>query len=243
MEYINLTTILIGILLAAYLYMKKVRYNYWKRRGLPYVEPEFFYGNMKRSIKGEVHMAEDFGKCYREFKRRGLKHGGMYFFFNPVYLPVDPELIKNILHKDFDHFVNHGNYHNEEADPLSGHLVNLENAKWKNLRAKLSPTFTSGKMKMMFQTLVACSDELEKLLNDQNIRDAVDIKQIMARFTTDVIGSCAFGLDCDSLRNPDSEFQEIRKRRLHSKMVEYNKTNFADATSSIAFESNRIPGN
>lgn len=36
-----------------------------------------------------------------------------------------------------------------------------------------------------------------------------DVREIMAKFATDVIGSCAFGLQFNSLQDPHSEFRKM----------------------------------
>lgn len=68
-------------------------------------------------------------------------------------------------------------------------------------------------MKMMFQTFVACTETLIEVLNQHAvIKDSVEIKDVVSRFTTDIIGSCAFGIDCNSLKNPNSEFRNFGKK-------------------------------
>jgi cytochrome P450 family 6 len=47
---------------------------------------------------------------------------------------------------------------------------------------------------------------LQVFLNTLLTGSPVEVKKTMARFTTDVIASCAFGINCQSLKNPDEEF-------------------------------------
>ncbi|VEN42421.1 unnamed protein product [Callosobruchus maculatus] len=131
--------------------------------------------------------------------------------FTPALVVVDIELVKRILQVDFQHFWGHGAFINDK-DNLSFHLFNLEGPRWKRDRAKLSPTFTSGKMKMMFQLIVSCTDELTKVLDETSLKNPVDIKDIMSRFTTDVIGSCAFGIECNSLKDPNDDFRKYGRK-------------------------------
>ena len=146
-------------------------------------------------------------------------------FLSPVYLPIDPDIIKHIMQKDFQHFINHGVSLDEKIDPLNGHLFNLEDEKWKNMRIKLTPTFTSGKMKMMFQTLADCSIGLKDIMDESAANHSpVDIKNILGRFTTDIIGSVAFGLECNSLKNPDAEFRKYGKKIFEVSTSERLKT-------------------
>lgn len=66
---------------------------------------------------------------------------------------------------------------------------------------------------MMYQTVFECSVGLKDLLAEKAlIQDAVDIKEALSRFTTDVIGTVAFGLDFNSLKQSDSKFRENGKK-------------------------------
>lgn len=188
----------------------KIRLRFWRCRGIPYLEPYPLFGNL-RGVLNNVHITEAFGRVYRQFK--GLApFCGFYFLMEPTVLIMDLNLVQNILIKDFNNFENRGTYYNEKDDPLTGHLFNLEAEAWRKLRNKLSTTFTSGKMKLMFPMICKigeeCSSTLEILLENTS---EVDVKELMARYTTDVIGSCVFGLDCNSLKNPDAEFRNINK--------------------------------
>ncbi|XP_069671899.1 probable cytochrome P450 6a14 isoform X2 [Periplaneta americana] len=88
-------------------------------------------------------------------------------------------------------------------------------ARWKDLRATLSPIFTSGKMKMMIQTMIDCGKELEKYLEQPaRKQEIVEVKDILARFTTDIIASVVFGIQCNCLKDPKAEFRQWERKLL-----------------------------
>ncbi|XP_062552482.1 probable cytochrome P450 6a13 [Armigeres subalbatus] len=194
----------------AVLWVRK-RYSYWKERGIPYSEPSFPAGNIP-GMGRTKHFSALMQHCYNDLKGKG-PIGGMFFFINPVALAMDLDMIKNVLVKDFQYFHDRSVYYNEKDDPLSAHLLAIEGTKWKNLRAKLTPTFSSGKMKMMFPTIIGVAEEFQKLMKtEMSKNDEIEMKEILARFTTDVIGNCAFGLECNSLHDPEAEFRRMGRK-------------------------------
>ncbi|KAH8320057.1 hypothetical protein KR074_012526, partial [Drosophila pseudoananassae] len=190
-------------------------FTYWKRRGVPHDAPNLFYGNMIGFRKDRV-MHNIFIDYYNKYRKTGNPFVGFYFLHKPAAFIVDPQLAKNILIKDFSNFMDRGQFHNERDDPLTQHLFNLDGKKWKDMRQRLSPTFTSGKMKFMFPTVIKVSEEFIKVMTSQVPASqggaVLEIKDLMARFTTDVIGNCAFGIECSTLSNPVSDFRTMGQK-------------------------------
>lgn len=202
------TSCLLAILFSICVYILwfyKQSYSYWRNRGLQYIEPIIPFGNTFNLFMKKTSMGQMFANFYLHFKEKGLKHGGIYFFWKPIYVPVDPEIIKHVLVSDFENFPNHGFYISEK-EPMSGHIMNMENAKWRSLRAKYPAAFTSAKMRKMFVIIERMTKQLNENLEPYAVSGkSIDIKSELSRFTTDVISSCAFGLDTKTMKRENEE--------------------------------------
>ncbi|KAJ8936054.1 hypothetical protein NQ318_004955 [Aromia moschata] len=232
--WVDLIGICTALVAVAYAYFKW-SFGYWKRRNVPYLEPKIPFGNLGDHFNKKMSDSECFEKMYSEAKSKGTKYCGIYIMQQPHLLILDLELSKQILAKDFIHFTDRGMYTNEKDDPLSAHLFSLGGSKWKNLRTKLTPTFTSGKMKQMFQTLVDTGVILENFFQENVSSDeAVDIKDVLGRFSTDVIGSCAFGIECNSFKEPDSSFRIYGKKVFEETALEAIKGHFCNNFGALA---------
>lgn len=198
------------ILLVIFLFKK--RYSYWKNLGVAYEDATIPFGNAKDTVLQKTSIGEYYANFYHRMKVRKVKHAGSFFFHKPTYVPLDLDLVKQIMQVDFNHFTDHGGFVNEKDDPLAAHVFALGGQRWRNLRVKLTPTFTSGKMKLMFPIIVKISDELVKTLKEECGKGSIEAKDFSGRFTTDVIGNCAFGIDCNSLKDPETEFRIQGKR-------------------------------
>uniref|UniRef100_A0A2S2R270 Cytochrome p450 n=1 Tax=Sipha flava TaxID=143950 RepID=A0A2S2R270_9HEMI len=183
-------------------------YGYWAERGVPHAEPTTLLGHFARPILGRENSAFTVDSHYRRFG--GHRYFGMYQLRHPILVLRDPELAHAVLTKDFASF--HDRLTSRTSfkhDQLFSNVVNLTGDRWKAVRAKLTPTFTTARLKTMFADLYVCTDRLMNKLSlltsdDQGV---VNVTDIISKFTIDTIGRCAFGLDCNSLFDSNSEFQ------------------------------------
>lgn len=126
----------------------------------------------------------------------------------------DLDLIKKITVKDFEYFTDHMNFISPEVDPLFGNnLFALKGQKWRDMRSTLSPAFTSSKMKGMFVLMSECAKDLTDILYEkyEGKMQEMEIKDLFTRYTNDVIATTAFGIKCDSVREPENAFYMMGK--------------------------------
>lgn len=198
----------------------ELSHKHWKRKGVFSLKPTLLFGNAKNIVLQKEGMGMSMKHFYDTLKRNGLSFGGYYFLMRPILVLSDLDLIKRVLITDFSHFVDHPFYINEEKDPLSANLYALQGDKWKNRRSKIGPAFTAGKVKLMFETVVETCQELIDVLDEKADRNgAIDIRDIIADLGVDIIGSCAFGVECNSFKNPNNKLKYYGLQYLHAQSM------------------------
>ncbi|XP_011150785.1 cytochrome P450 9e2-like [Harpegnathos saltator] len=202
---ILLTTLVIIIVLKviAFVYHQQ---TYWKKRNVPYIHT---IPSMKISLRALLRHI-DFTE-YNQFIYNYVsdaKYIGLMSLNTPLVLLRDPELIKDVMVKDFEHFPDHKSILSEEVEPLfSRNVVALRGNRWKEMRNTLSPSFTASKMKIMFELVSKCSCEFAEYLADHpELCSSIDTKEAFRRYTTDVIATSAFGISVNSMKDRDNEF-------------------------------------
>ncbi|GLH10362.1 Probable cytochrome P450 6t1 [Gryllus bimaculatus] len=193
---------LCGVLLGALYYWGTRNYDFFERvpgGPLPALRPRLpFAGSFWPMFLGTEPMPDLVKRLYDS--GAGHRAVGLFDFRRPMYMIRDPALLKQVTVKDFDHFVNHQKPVVKDMDP-----------RWREMRATLSPAFTSSKLKGMFGLIQTCARQLAQHVSGQHTQGGkdvleLDIKDLYTRFTNDIIATTAFGLSVDSLKNPKNEF-------------------------------------
>jgi cytochrome P450 family 6 len=68
-------------------------------------------------------------------------------------------------------------------------------------------------MKKMFPLVAVCARQLvDYLLDHSREKEPLEVKETTAKYATDVISSCAFGIESNSLKDPNAEFREFGRK-------------------------------
>lgn len=204
MSFIN---ILLLSAVAIYFGLRYI-YSYWRRKGFPELTPSIPFGNLTSFMKQETSFGVNLCNLYWESKTPLL---GIYLFFKPSLLVCDAFLAKRIMTTDFEYFHDRGVFHAPEQDPVSAHLFSMPGQAWKDLRVTMTPLFTAGKLRSMFSILLNSGQQLSSHVeNGLSAGQTVfEVKDLMSRYVLNSIASIFWGLDIDTIKEPEHPFRQI----------------------------------
>lgn len=208
MGFLLLTLIIVPLL--AFFYTRH-KLTYWKRRGVEQLDNiDYIFGNFKDAVLFRTAPGWHMGQLYRSSKP-DLPFVGFYIFHKPCLLLRDPEIIKQLLVRDFDNFCDRHFAGSVQKDSIGmRNLFGLKNPAWKYLRTKISPTLTKGKLMQMFPLMTETGqpmiEHLKKQTAEKNGVLKVDVQELNYKYTTDLIANVALGTKTNSFDFPNTRF-------------------------------------
>lgn len=182
-------------------------FSVFSDQGIPGPKPIPFVGNLwgmwKQNLPMvDLELSKKYGKVYGKFDGT-----------QPNLCISDPDLIKSIFVKDFDHFVNRRDLHMKDLKVFRKMLGALQGQEWKDVRAAVTPTFTSGKIKRYSAKMKECAERLcQRLHSLASTQGKMGLKEELNNVTMDVIARCAFGIEFGGLGQKDDPFMQRAKR-------------------------------
>ncbi|XP_049837518.1 cytochrome P450 6a2-like [Schistocerca gregaria] len=206
-----LTLVLLGLsLLLLLVFLREVN-AYWRKLGVPYVEPRLLFGN----AAGLFFRRESFAALIENVYRRleGCPVGGFYLMTRPYLMLRDPEVIKKVNLWDERYF------HASSAQvrycgfrPAS-HEVLRDTAVHTEVRRRIGLVFGPERTRRVFWLLEGCVScvlqHLQAACRDAPGPVELSPHRVFAGYATDVIGRCAFGVECGAIDDPSSQFLRI----------------------------------
>lgn len=217
-DYITLSVLMI---FTSIYFFSTSSYDKWLKLNVPHIRPVPLFGNtLKLSMKLE-HQVDTFDRIYKRFT--GEKICGLYQMKTPYLMIRDPELINKIMVKDFSYFTDHG-FGGVDTDPainvMANSLLFLRGQKWRTMRQKLKSGFANSKLIAMHDQINECTEHLMKCIDEKlKHTDQIQVKRVMGNYSTDVIGTCVFGLKLETIKNDDSEFRRHAKKIFHQTRI------------------------
>lgn len=195
-------------------------YSYWRRRRIIFIKPWPIFGNLFNLFSLRVSFGELFQQFYEHPDLQQSDYGGIFLLHRPALIIREPDLIKKLLIKDFDKFLNRFEAADCKMDPMG--FLSLPLSKypvWHICRKKMSEVFTSGRIKnRMYPLMLEIAQELELyvlrqyecLLGPKNSIE-MEIKEMCSLFTTDLTSVLHYGVDVKGLKTGHSILRQQTK--------------------------------
>ena len=190
----------LAILAAMYLCYSRLYRPYYRLPrviGLTGPKPEPIFGNFRQLLRAGRNAPKQYDEWYK-------KYGPNYLLFMgiaPMIVTHDPEMIKDILVRKFDNFVDRSP---DDANLLkcilkaNKSLATYTGNDWRRLRRTLTPGFSSKKVKLLSPIIETSCEQLTEAIGKLADKDVSgDVTECFDAFSMEVILTSIFGRICN----------------------------------------------
>jgi cytochrome P450 family 3 subfamily A len=194
---------LVSFIVLVFLWVLYIWYSYvfkpyrlFKKLGIPGPTPRVFYGNYKQLSKFEGGVAGLESQQYLTTQYGSIC--GYFIGYYPYLMITDPEAIREVLVKKFDHFKSRG------ATPIFRFgtrptLIDANDGEvWKRLRQVISPTFSARKLRLMESLMSRPIDRfLSRVDKVESTSSSADVHSWISELVTELLLAVFFGKAAD----------------------------------------------
>ncbi|XP_069354229.1 cytochrome P450 6B5-like [Maniola hyperantus] len=187
--------------------------NYWRKRGVAFYTKNKTLGVFWDFLIKRRALFEYLHDIYKEYPNEPAV--GIGSILTPTLYVRDPLNIQHVLATDFNSF-SHRGFEPNQDDLLAGNILFLNGAKWKLVRQKMTPLFTSVKLKSMYYIMdKSAKDFVDYLKENPKLRKG-DPFTTLSTFCSAAICASVFGVTTKSVF--DSPFLDVAQRSTNASL-------------------------
>lgn len=127
-----------------------------------------------------------------------------------MFYARDPDIIKQITIRDFDHFTDLG-FFDESLSNIHRNdlgLLTRTGEDWRTLKSLVMPAFSLKNMKSVTPTVNnICQTFVQSVKSrSEEFEKGANVEELIGGYAMEIITQVGFGISADSIKNPDNEF-------------------------------------
>ncbi|XP_025087152.1 cytochrome P450 3A6-like isoform X1 [Pomacea canaliculata] len=174
-------------------------YNFWSSRGIPGPKPQLFFGNQWQMHKqGMQNSVREWSKLYGRVY-------GIFMNTQPMLVTNDLDIISSVMVKDFAYFTDRCDQFTDRI--FSKTVFFARGRDWRRIRKIITPSFTSGKLRLMEYFINRCSEVLSENIQEiARSEGKINVREYCGTFTMNVIMGTVFGIQVNSQKDCQNQF-------------------------------------
>lgn len=218
------------LIVVIYVYINnRSKTHYGTKHNIPYYGGVLGLGFAWDYLTGTRSMFELVNELYKKYPEAPALVTG-----NGLKIAIvlkNPDDIQHVLQGDFNNFNHRGIDVNSDVDQLADNVLFMNGMRWKLMRQKLTPIFTSAKLRNMYYIMNKSAQDFIVYLKDENNLKKENTFNTLSTFCAAAITASIFGVGHNTTM--ESPFLEMARKAFEPTFISNLKFALASVTPKL----------